>query len=355
MVWFHYASSFLAISQLLFMSLLYLVYYRRQLIGRLLAAFGLCLIAYIITRLPGVRPGLLEYPLFLAATLVPALLWLIARFLFVDKTRVHPGMWLLIAGYVTVRAIGLWFYDGTQSSDSLFFRVYFYLPQLIMLFLAAHVVFMGWRGLGSDLVEPRRRLRVPFSIGMAIIVGAILFSGFFMVSSTVLDSIYFSFIFLLTLLLNLVIFQIHKDVPQLIVTAGEVDRAVGAGEADSASEDPIVDAVDKELIERIRQAMYDEKLYKQTGLTIGALASHLSIQEYRLRRIINRTLHYRNFNQYLNSYRIAEAARLLRDPEEARHSISTIALEVGYASLSSFNKAFKEIRGVTPTEYRKPQ
>ena len=57
-------------------------------------------------------------------------------------------------------------------------------------------------------------------------------------------------------------------------------------------------------------------------------------------------------NQYLNQYRIAEAARRLQDPAEINLPISTIALDVGYASLSSFNKAFKEVHGVTPSIYR---
>jgi AraC-like DNA-binding protein len=109
---------------------------------------------------------------------------------------------------------------------------------------------------------------------------------------------------------------------------------------------------DKPLVDRVHHVMESKRLYAQTGLTIGMLASSVSMQEYRLRRLINQKLHYRNFNQYLNQYRIAEAARRLQDPAEITLSISSIALDVGYASLSSFNKAFKEVHGVTPSIYR---
>jgi AraC-like DNA-binding protein len=78
----------------------------------------------------------------------------------------------------------------------------------------------------------------------------------------------------------------------------------------------------------------------------------VSVQEYRLRRLINQSLHYRNFNQFLNHYRIEEAARRLLDPAEEHIPISSIALDVGYASLSSFNKAFKDTHGVTPSTWR---
>ena len=58
---------------------------------------------------------------------------------------------------------------------------------------------------------------------------------------------------------------------------------------------------------------------------------------------------YRNFNQFLNHYRIEEASRRLL---ESTVPVSTIALDIGYGSLSSFNAAFKARYNMTPTEYR---
>lgn len=73
--------------------------------------------------------------------------------------------------------------------------------------------------------------------------------------------------------------------------------------------------------------------------------------EHKLRRLINKELGYRNFNQYLNRYRIDEASKRLIS--EADLPILTIALDVGFNSLSSFNKAFKEKHQQTPTEFRR--
>lgn len=68
-----------------------------------------------------------------------------------------------------------------------------------------------------------------------------------------------------------------------------------------------------------------------------------------LRESINQHLGYRNFNDFLNHYRIDEAAqRLLRQDLP----ILSIALDAGYGSIGPFNRAFKQLKGFTPSEYR---
>jgi YesN/AraC family two-component response regulator len=68
-----------------------------------------------------------------------------------------------------------------------------------------------------------------------------------------------------------------------------------------------------EFIEQLRAVMEDRRLYAEMGLTIGQLAKELDIQEYKLRQMINSQLGYRNFSDFLNSYRIKETAERLRD------------------------------------------
>jgi len=103
-------------------------------------------------------------------------------------------------------------------------------------------------------------------------------------------------------------------------------------------------------LQRIQQSMVKQRFFANHGTTIGDLAEHLSIPAYRLRTLINQQLGFRNFNQYLNQYRIEEASRRLI--EQPKLPIISIALDVGFKSLSSFNKAFKETHNKTPSEYR---
>lgn len=94
------------------------------------------------------------------------------------------------------------------------------------------------------------------------------------------------------------------------------------------------------------------RVYREPGLSIASLAAQLSIPEYRLRRLINAKLGYRNFNQMLHAYRVAEAAEALADPGKRHLPILTIALTAGYQSINPFNRAFKESKGVTPSAFR---
>jgi len=112
------------------------------------------------------------------------------------------------------------------------------------------------------------------------------------------------------------------------------------------------DGVEAALARRVVATMNEHRLWKRDGLGIGDLAAELHTQEYLLRRAINRHLGYRNFNDFLHDYRLAEAARRLADPAEGRLPILTIALDCGYGSIGPFNRAFKARFEVTPTQYR---
>jgi AraC-like DNA-binding protein len=112
-------------------------------------------------------------------------------------------------------------------------------------------------------------------------------------------------------------------------------------------------AADQKLIDALMRLMGDERIYRHDNVTIGTLATKLAIPEYRLRRLINQRLGYRNFNVFLNEHRIAEAKAALADPSQAEVPVITIAMDAGFQSLGPFNRAFKAITGVTPTEYRR--
>jgi len=69
--------------------------------------------------------------------------------------------------------------------------------------------------------------------------------------------------------------------------------------------------------------------------------------------LINKHFGYQNFSEFLNSYRISAAKTTLKDPEQARLSVLTIALDLGYGSIGPFNRACKQTTGFTPSKYRK--
>lgn len=107
----------------------------------------------------------------------------------------------------------------------------------------------------------------------------------------------------------------------------------------------------KDLAQRI-EALFREKQYFVTeGLTVNQLAAHLGQKDYKVRRAINGVLGYRNFNAFLNQYRVEAARkRLIEEPDLP---VIRLAMDLGYRSLAVFNKVFKETTGRTPSDYRR--
>ena len=122
-------------------------------------------------------------------------------------------------------------------------------------------------------------------------------------------------------------------------------------EYEEAREDEEEDASDplKNIFVRIKKAMEEDKLFRQHDLSISTLAYHISSNEKYTSNAIS-TYTKMNFNRFLNFHRINEAKRLLLQyGEEA--VISDVLEECGYASRSTFYKAFGEFTGMTPKEF----
>ena len=196
-------------------------------------------------------------------------------------------------------------------------------------------------------MEQRRKFRVIFVICAGTLIAAIVgsgiigyFSGFSMPTA-----IYSLYIFIASVAFNLTSLRLNDEAASLVPEENVQQRAQNVPDETQSGVDP-------GIVAKIQQLMVEERLYTQAGLTISDLAEALSVQEYRLRRIINQSMNHRNFNQFLNSYRIEDARDKLIG---SRMAISNVAFEAGYSSLSVFNKAFKERYGVTPSEYRAQQ
>ena len=103
---------------------------------------------------------------------------------------------------------------------------------------------------------------------------------------------------------------------------------------------------------RLIALLEEEHICQNEGLSLAQLAARVGLPEYRLRKLIHEQLGYRNFNALLHDYRIREACRQLSDPALRRTPILTIALSVGYASINTFSRGFREIMGMTPSAWR---
>ncbi len=106
------------------------------------------------------------------------------------------------------------------------------------------------------------------------------------------------------------------------------------------------------LIHRLRSYVSKEKPYIKSDLSISDLARQLGTSKRVLSWLINNKMES-NFYGLMNKYRVLEAKELLKRIEYRNLKMDEIARMSGFKSKSSFNTAFREQTGKTPTEYRK--
>jgi AraC-like DNA-binding protein len=110
----------------------------------------------------------------------------------------------------------------------------------------------------------------------------------------------------------------------------------------------------KKIVKAAQHYMQNGRPWLEPELTVYQLASRLSVKPRLLSQAVNDVLG-QNFYDYINRYRIAEAARLLTNPKDEKITILEVLYEVGFNSKSSFNTLFKKYTGLTPTAFRKKQ
>jgi AraC-like DNA-binding protein len=313
----------------------------RQTAGRLGAAFAVGTAAYAITSMADFSPrlGVWTYPLIALSVGNNAVFWTFSAALFDDGFRLrwwHAVLWvaIVVAG-LTMCAMPSWPLGLALTLSSFVFAI-----------LAAAQAIGSWR---ADLIERRRRLRLFVVIASALyivlnttaelagvqqsapieghLVGAValvLIAGIIAVS-----------------LLRVGQHSLFPSLNDLPLPARQVSQAI--------------DDADQRLLATLGHVMTSERAYRQEGLTIATLAGQVGVPEYKLRRLINQAMGFRNFNSFVNSYRIGEVKQALADPKQAEVPVLTIALDAGFSSLGPFNRAFKTDTGLTPSEFRRQQ
>jgi len=108
----------------------------------------------------------------------------------------------------------------------------------------------------------------------------------------------------------------------------------------------------EELCAKIKSMMDEKRPYLDEELNLNKLAHQLSCPPHMLSQCINQ-MEGRNFNDFINQYRLKEAMKMLMDAKFSSFSVEGIGLEAGFSSKTTFYTAFKKQTGTTPTEFRK--
>jgi AraC-like DNA-binding protein len=88
----------------------------------------------------------------------------------------------------------------------------------------------------------------------------------------------------------------------------------------------------------------------QPDLSVASIATRHRIKPRWVQRLFESE--GTTFTDYVLAQRLVRAHRLLTDPLYANQKVSTIALDIGFADLSYFNRAFRRHYGMTPSDLR---
>ncbi|QEC78425.1 ABC transporter permease [Mucilaginibacter ginsenosidivorax] len=114
---------------------------------------------------------------------------------------------------------------------------------------------------------------------------------------------------------------------------------------------PLLPAELKQKAVWLRKTIEAGLLYQDADLTLGSLAKKVDLHPHELSRIINTVLK-KNFNDFINEYRIREVTRKMQEPAYDRLTLLGIALDAGFSSKSTFNRTFRQMTGMSPAEYK---
>ena len=107
-----------------------------------------------------------------------------------------------------------------------------------------------------------------------------------------------------------------------------------------------------ELKNQLLALLEEDKIYRENDINLDTLADRLGTTRHSASQIINE--HFgQNFFELINSFRIREAMVILKSDTAREKNIIDVAYEVGFNNKVTFNKSFKKINEVTPSQYVK--
>ena len=296
-------------------------------------------IAYLVNTSPVlIVPPRLVPAVDFVSLLTTMWIWLFARQLFERETP-RALIWAVLGVFTLARLA-----FAVIPNAGL---IPFYIIHFASLLLVADLLWTAWSGRADDLIEKRRRIRLWLSLLVGLQAGGILLFETITAGAIAvpwMQAMNAALIFALALFCGVALLQTD---PVLLVHT-EARRP----EADEAPARDALSPAEQVLHTRLEEAMA-EGYYRTPGLTIAGLAAHLQVPEHRMRALINQRLGHRNFSAYLNRHRIAEAKEALADPERVDLPVLTIAMDLGYNALPTFNRAFRSETNQTPTDYRR--
>jgi AraC-like DNA-binding protein len=107
----------------------------------------------------------------------------------------------------------------------------------------------------------------------------------------------------------------------------------------------------KETISLLNTAMEKDKIYLNPNCTLPVLSEHINVSQKTISAVLNQHLH-KSFNEFINEFRVNAFKEKIQKPEMEQLTIAGVAFECGFNSQATFQRTFKQITGLSPSEFR---
>lgn len=261
----------------------------------------------------------------------------------------YHGSSILLSGSEKIRIVDAALADSTGEVSSVFIvYVSIHVTQTLFYLVKAFLLLQKVSISANEMNRRLMRWLQKFSIGFG---GYWIFLFFWMLYLFVADKFFFEadYIFMLSnaVLINILVYSAlyhNREFSQYLLAMfyEKYKRSTLSPEHSRA------------ILKNLVNFMENEKPYLEPHLKISHLATRLSISTNILSQVLNQELN-KNFFEFVNDYRIAEAIKRLSDPKFSHITIMGIALDSGFNNKNTFNRLFKKHTGQTPSQFLRNQ
>ncbi len=312
-------------------------------------AIGLCM--QVISATPLFEewvPPLWQAPWVAVSVGNAVLFWVFVQALFDDDFALRPVHGIAWLGAALLSGLNC---AGLAKSASIVAPFTMGLQRAVPLIFAVLAVVAAAKHWRADLVEERRRLRIFIvwtGVGYSLAMLAARLSATHGRLTGLTATLDVTALLAITIVLVSKLLRLGSSNLFPTPTVKPDQDAT-----DSAEALPPPDPAEERLAQALQHLMAVEHAYRSEDMSLASLSVRLKAPEYKLRRLINQRMGFRNFNAFINGLRLDAVRTALLDPKRRDLPILTLALDAGFQSIGPFNRAFKAATGLTPTEFRK--
>lgn len=146
--------------------------------------------------------------------------------------------------------------------------------------------------------------------------------------------------------------KLPPSVEEVLESANSSENKVPANTSNTDSASSELFEKNENIFQEACRLMREERLYADSAFTREQLVERLGTNRTYLAQAIQQHTGS-NYTQWVNSWRIKEAMRILSDKTKFDYPLKQLSTDLGFGTVATFYKCFQAETGITPSNYRK--